>query len=137
MSPQFYDFLMDKLFEDGALDVFLTQILMKKNRPAIKLSVLAESHLVAKLSSRIFSETTTIGIRLYEVSRKKLLRDIVSVETPYGKVRLKLTKIDDPSLGLKVMPEYEDCKKLAEERKVPIRLIYEAAISSYQQSAKN
>lgn len=128
MSPQLYDFLMDKLFDDGALDVFLTQILMKKNRPAVKLSVLAESHLINEITSRIFSETTTIGVRIYEVYRQKLPRDIISVETPYGKVRLKLTKIDDLQ---KAMPEYEDCKKIAEEKDVPIRLIYESAMKAY------
>jgi uncharacterized protein (TIGR00299 family) protein len=129
MSPQIYDLLMDKLFAIGALDVFLTPILMKKNRPAIKLTVLVESIKLQKACAYILSETTTMGVRIYEANRKKLSREMIVVDTEYGKVSVKLGKIGDEVL--KILPEYDDCKRLAEKNNVPIMKIHQAVLKAF------
>jgi len=130
MSPQVYDLLMDKLFNIGALDVFLTSIIMKKNRPAVKLTVLIESSNLQKACSCILTETTTMGVRIYEAERKKLSREMKEVETEYGKVRVKLGKIGDDVI--KILPEYDDCKRLAIEKNVPIMLVHHSVIKSFR-----
>ncbi len=80
MSPQLYDLLMDKLFELGALDVFLTPIIMKKNRPAIKLTVILDQSDIQKACLCILKETTTMGLRIYETRRKKLSREMREIK---------------------------------------------------------
>ncbi len=129
MSPQLYDLLMDKLFELGALDVFLTPIIMKKNRPAIKLTVILDQSDVQKACLCILKETTTMGLRIYETKRKKLSREIKELKTKYGVVRVKLGKIGDEVI--KVIPEYDDCKKLATEHNVSIMHIHQLVINAF------
>ena len=124
MSPQVYDLLIDKLLEKGALDVFLTLIVMKKSRPAIKLTALVDLPNLDEVCSCILTETTTMGVRIYDADRKKLSREMVEVETQYGKVRVKLGKIGDKVI--KAMPEYEDCKRIAKEKNVPLMKIHQA-----------
>ena len=126
MSPQVYDFLIDKLLGVGALDVFLTPIMMKKSRPAVKLTALVDSRHVQKACACILAETTTLGVRIYETNRKKLSREMTDVDTEYGKVSVKLGKIGDEVI--KILPEYEDCKRLAEEKSVPIARVQQAAL---------
>jgi len=130
MSPETYGYVMEKLFQEGALDVFFTPIFMKKNRPAIKLTVLTHSQNKEKICNCIISETTTFGVRFYETERKKLSREFVTVDTQYGEVRMKLGKLDDEVI--KAMCEYEDCKRLAEENGVTIKSVYQAAEESYR-----
>ena len=127
MSPQIYDLLMDKLLEIGALDVFLTPINMKKNRPAVKLTVLADSPQLQDVCACILAETTTMGVRIYEAHRKKLEREMVEVDTEYGKISVKLGKIGDEVV--KILPEYDDCKRIAREKNVPIMKIHQAVLS--------
>lgn len=129
MSPQLYDMLMDKLFELGALDVFLTPIIMKKNRPAIKLTVIIDKADVQRACLCILKETTTMGLRIYETKRKKLSREIKELKTKYGIVRVKLGKIGDEVI--KVIPEYDDCKKLATENNVSIMHIHQLVINAF------
>lgn len=129
MSPQLYDLLMDKLFELGALDVFLTPIIMKKNRPAIKLTVIIDQLDTQKACLCILKETTTMGLRIYETKRKKLSREIKELKTKYGVVRIKLGKIGDEVI--KVIPEYDDCKKLATENNVSIMHIHQLVINAF------
>lgn len=126
ISPQVYDFLIDKLLELGALDVFLTPIVMKKSRPAVKLSVLVGSLNLQEVCDCILTETTTMGIRIYEAERKKLSREIIQVDTEYGKVSVKLGKIGDKIV--KALPEYEDCKRIAKEKNIPLTKIYQAVM---------
>ncbi len=128
MSPQIYDLLMEKLFAIGALDVFLTPIIMKKNRPAIKLTVLVENSKLQDACACIISETTTMGVRIYEVNRKKLNREMREIETKYGKVSVKLGKIGDDII--KIIPEYDDCKQLAQKNNVPIMKIHQAVLTA-------
>jgi uncharacterized protein (DUF111 family) len=118
MNPQVYEYVMEKLFKTGALDVFLTQVLMKKGRPGIKLTVLCKKADSEEMIKIIMRETTTIGLRFYEVKRKVLQREIQLVDTEFGKVRVKLSRLGDEIL--KATPEYEDCKRIAKKFNIPL-----------------
>jgi hypothetical protein len=125
MNPQFYDYLMEKLFEMGAQDAFLTSILMKKNRPATLLTVICPSGKRASFIKFLIQETTTLGLRWREEERAKADREIVVHQTKYGKVHFKLARWEGKVVNL--TPEYEDCKRLALTRKVPLKEVFEAA----------
>jgi uncharacterized protein (TIGR00299 family) protein len=129
MNPQVYDYLIEKLIQQGAHDVYLTPIIMKKGRPAILLSLLTDKTKSDVLLETIFRETTSIGVRIQEVGRKKLTRDIREVETPYGKIRIKISRRDDEVLTM--TPEYEDCRRIAEERQIPLKQVMEEAKSQF------
>ena len=118
MNPEVYEYVMDKLFKAGALDVFLTQIIMKKGRPAVKLTVLCEEVKKDKMISIILKETTSIGLRFYNAGRKVLQREIRKVETKYGVIRVKESRLGDAIV--KFTPEYEDCKKIAKKFDIPL-----------------
>jgi pyridinium-3,5-bisthiocarboxylic acid mononucleotide nickel chelatase len=109
--------------------VYLTPIIMKKGRPAVLLSVLTDRSKTDAMLDTIFRETTSIGVRIQEVGRKKLDREIKEVETVYGKVRVKISRRGDEVLT--VTPEYEDCKKIAEEKQVPLKQIQEEVINQF------
>ncbi len=121
MNPEIYPFLMDKLFNVGARDVFLTNIIMKKGRAGIKLSVLTDSHLVPQIEEIIFLETTSIGLRKYFVDRTILPRKKEIVTFEFGKMAVKIIEYK----GKKIFrPEYEECKKVSDKNKIPIIDIY-------------
>jgi len=125
MNPQIYSHLIDTLMAKGAHDVYLTPIIMKKGRPAILLSVLTDKAKGTEILDTIFRETTSIGVRIQEVGRKKLSRDVREIETSYGKIRIKISKRGDEIMT--ITPEYEDCKKLAEEKQVPLKSVMDEA----------
>lgn len=125
MNPQIYGHLIDTLMARGAHDVYLTPIIMKKGRPAILLSVLTDKSKSTEILDTIFRETTSIGVRIQEVGRKKLSREVRTVETPYGKIRIKISKRGDEIMT--VTPEYDDCKRLAEEKQVPLKTVMDEA----------
>jgi pyridinium-3,5-bisthiocarboxylic acid mononucleotide nickel chelatase len=125
LNPETYDYVMARLFAAGALDVFLTPVHMKKNRPATLLTALCRPQSVDALSEILFAETSTLGIRRYEVLRTCLPREIRSVETPFGPVRVKVATYGDHE---KAAPEYEDCRRAAEAHGVPLREVYLAAL---------
>lgn len=125
MNPQVYDYLIEKLMQQGAQDVYLTPIIMKKGRPAILLSVLTDKAKTDTMLNTIFRETTSIGVRTQEVGRKKLTREITEVKTPYGTIRVKISKQGNEVLT--ATPEYEDCKKIAEEKNIPAKQVMEEA----------
>jgi uncharacterized protein (TIGR00299 family) protein len=129
MNPQVYDYLIEKLMQQGAQDVYLMPIIMKKGRPAILLSVLTDKSKTGDVLDTIFRETTSIGVRILEVGRKKLTREIKEVDTIYGRIRIKISKRGDEILT--ATPEYEDCRKIAEERHVPLKRIIEEAKASF------
>jgi len=112
MNPEWYDHLFEKLFESGASDVFLTPIIMKKSRPANKLSVLCPRNLVQDLKAIIFTNSTTIGLREYAVTKTVLERQEKEIETELGKVRVKYSYFQGKQIRFK--PEFEDLKKLAD-----------------------
>ena len=118
MNPQIYEYVMERLFKAGALDVFLTQVLMKKGRPGVKLTVLCKETDSEELIKIIMKETTTIGLRFYDVKRRVLQREIKLVDTEFGKVRVKLSRFGDDIL--KATPEYEDCKRIAKKLNIPL-----------------
>jgi hypothetical protein len=122
MNPEIFGFLMERLFAEKALDVSLAQLLMKKGRPGVLLRVIAEEKDAEGLTEVILKESTTLGVRRYEVARKKLPREVREVETKYGKVRVKT------SGDLRFQPEYEDCRRVALEKAVPIQEVYQEAL---------
>jgi uncharacterized protein (TIGR00299 family) protein len=130
MSPQVYGYFAEQALEAGALDVFSTPAQMKKNRPGLLVTLLAEPQDVSSLIDLIFRETTTIGVRTYEVRRKTLARELVCVATPFGEVRMKISRLN--GVVLNATPEYDDCQKIAVERGVPLRQVIAAASFEYQ-----
>ena len=118
MNPQIYEYVMERLFKAGALDVYLTHILMKKGRPGIKLTAICNENLKEDLIKIVLKETSTIGLRFYETKRKVLQREIKMIDTEFGKVRVKVSKLGDEIL--KIIPEYEDCKKIAKKLNMPL-----------------
>ncbi len=124
MSPEFYEYIMDTLFDAGALDVYLTPVIMKKSRPAVVLSVICSADMLAAVEEIILAETTTIGLRKVVLQRTTLKRDISRHETPFGEVRVKHTYLGKDRVKSK--PEYEDCRRIAREKGIPLHEIYEA-----------
>jgi len=118
MNPQCYEYVMERLFSSGALDVYLTQVIMKKGRPGVLLTVLCGEDRKKDIIDLLFKETTTIGVRFYEVARRVLEREIRKVKSEYGTMRVKVSK--GPDGTLKFSPEYEDCKRIAEQHKIPL-----------------
>jgi uncharacterized protein (DUF111 family) len=127
MNPEFYECVAERLFAQGALDVTLTPLYMKKNRPANTLTVLAPLAAVATLSHLILQETSTFGVRVHEVWRHKLDRFHRQVETRYGSVPVKCGVLDGRIV--QAAPEYEACKRLALAQGIPVRLVYAEAAS--------
>ncbi|MCA9221115.1 MAG: nickel pincer cofactor biosynthesis protein LarC [Pirellulaceae bacterium] len=117
------------LFDAGALDVYTTAIQMKKNRPGVKLTVLCQADRLAKLERIIFRETATLGIRRWLASRHKLERRPHTVETTWGAVEGKLALLGDDSVSFS--PEFESCRRIAEQHQVPLKDVYEAARSAF------
>lgn len=123
MNPQLYEDVIDKLFAAGALDVFLENIIMKKGRPAVKLTVIADERKREYLTSLIFNETTTIGLRFYSAGRRVLDREIRKIKTLYGEVRIKIARLEGAVIN--ISPEYTDLKALSKKTGQPIKRISE------------
>jgi uncharacterized protein (TIGR00299 family) protein len=130
MSPQIYGYFAEKALAAGALDVFSTPVQMKKNRPGLLVTVLSEGPNVSRLIDLVFRETTTIGVRTYEACRKTLDRELVQVETPFGKVHMKISRMNGSVLN--ATPEYEDCQRLATERGIPLKQVIASASFEFQ-----
>jgi uncharacterized protein (DUF111 family) len=128
MNPEWYDQAMTQLFDAGALDVFLTPIQMKRNRPAVQMSVIASPEGVTSLLEVIFAETTTIGVRMHSVQRRKLSRETVVVETRYGPVTVKVAR--QAGRAANIAPEHKDCQRIAHERGVPLKEVYQTALTA-------
>jgi uncharacterized protein (TIGR00299 family) protein len=124
-SPQIIGHVMDRVLELGALDCFFTPVQMKKNRPGVLLSVLCSREEKSAVMKLLFTETTTLGVRSYEVSRRALERSIVRVETQYGSIDVKVAHLDGRVVN--EMPEFEQCREAAAKAKVPLKIIEEAA----------
>jgi len=129
MNPQVFGYLMDRLLDAGALDVFSTAVQMKKNRPGTLLTVLAKPASADELSQIIFAETTTLGVRRREESREVLARKFVTVSTRFGDVRMKLASLNGSVSHY--APEYEDCRRIAAEQRVPLKLVMQEAVQEY------
>ena len=134
MSPQVFGHVMERAFELGALDCYFTPIQMKKNRPGVLLSVLCREGERESLMDLLFSETTTLGIRSYQVDRRALERRTVRVETQYGPIDVKVAQLNGHIL--KEMPEYEQCRQAARNANVPLRVVEEAVRKAFAQRTK-
>jgi len=132
MNPELFDFVLARLFATGALDVWLTPIGMKKNRPATMLSALCENEARGAVIATILRETTTLGMRVSQVERASLQREIESVSTKWGEVRVKIARWDEQNLN-RAAPEYDDVARLASEQNVAAREIYAAALHAWQE----
>jgi pyridinium-3,5-bisthiocarboxylic acid mononucleotide nickel chelatase len=130
MNPQIYGYFQEKAFAAGALDVYTTPVQMKKNRPGTLLTLLCKPQDANALMSLIFAETTTFGARTYSAQRRTLPRESVNVHTPYGDVRIKLSRVNGRILH--VAPEFEDCRKLAVEKNVPLQRVISDALRAYE-----
>jgi uncharacterized protein (TIGR00299 family) protein len=128
MNPEFYSYISEKLFTAGALDVTLIPVQMKKGRPGVMLSVLAGQRQEKPLLEIIFSETTTLGIRRLTAEKLMLPRRLVSVQTAYGPVRVKIAEANNRIIN--AAPEYQDCRQLAEASGAPLKKIYSAAMAA-------
>jgi len=128
LNPEVYGYLVDRLAAEGALDVSLAPIQMKKARPGTALRVIAREEDRERLARVIFRESSAIGLRVTRAERMLLDRRVESVETPYGALRVKIATGGEEILGLH--PEYEDCRRAAEARGVPLREVLEAATAA-------
>jgi uncharacterized protein (TIGR00299 family) protein len=129
MNPQIFGMLMDRLLADGALDVFYTAIQMKKNRPGTLLTIVASPGARERLTSTVFRETTTIGVRYREMARECLDRDSVSVDTPFGAIRIKVARRNGEILN--ASPEFDDCTRIAAAAGQPVKDVQAAAMKAY------
>jgi hypothetical protein len=125
MNPQFYDYVMEKLFAMEVQDVFLTPILMKKNRPATLLTVICHSEKLPSIVEFLLRETTTLGLRWHEEERARADRKILTLQTKYGEVHFKLARWEGRAINLS--PEYENCKRLALKKRIPLKDVFEEA----------
>lgn len=131
MNPQYYEYVFERLFSQGALDVYSTVIQMKKARSAIKLTVLCAQKDLEKISAVIFKETTSIGIRYYSSGRFTLERKTVKVKTKYGNVRVKVSA--RPGGVSTAMPEYDDCRRIAHDMALPLGEVYDKAMEAVRE----
>jgi pyridinium-3,5-bisthiocarboxylic acid mononucleotide nickel chelatase len=129
MNPQIFGVLMERLLGEGALDVFYTPIQMKKNRPGTLLTVIAAPADRDRLTSLVFRETTSIGVRYREMTRERLDRETIAVETPYGPIRVKVARRQGTILN--ASPEFDDCARAARERDVPVKDVQAAATKAF------
>jgi len=127
MNPEIFGHLMDRLFKAGALDVFMSPVYMKKNRPATVLSVLSAPDDTGKLADMILAETTTLGVRMTDIVRRKLQRELGTVDTEFGTVKVKIAHVNG---GERVTAEYDDCVRIANERNIPLTAVYESVVKS-------
>ena len=130
MNPQIYGYFQEKALAAGALDVYTTPVHMKKNRPGMLLTLLCRPHDTAALMDLVFAETTTFGARTYRAQRRTLPRESVSVRTQFGDVRVKISRVNGHIRH--ATPEFEDCKKLAEQHHVPLHQVIDEAKRNFE-----
>ncbi|HLD89092.1 MAG TPA: nickel pincer cofactor biosynthesis protein LarC [Candidatus Nanoarchaeia archaeon] len=126
MIPELYPYVIDKLIKVGAVEAFIQPVVMKKNRIGALLSVICEEKIKDKIIEAMFDETTTFGIRVNKLERVVLDREFRKVKTKYGDVGIKIGKLGSRIKSIK--PEYEDCRKIAEKRKIPLKDVYREAL---------
>ena len=129
LNPQVFGYVMDRLFEEGALDAFAMPVQMKKNRPGTLLTVLCKPEDASRLTQLIFSETTTLGVRRRDEMRQTLARRWENVRTPWGEVRIKIASMNGTVTNY--APEYEDCRRIAAEHHVALKTVMQEAVRGY------
>jgi uncharacterized protein (TIGR00299 family) protein len=127
MNPEFFEFISDRLFNAGASDVFLSNIIMKKGRPGIILNVICETGSADSIKKIIFTETTSLGIRTFPFNKDTLVRKLETMHTDYGEVKIKRSFYKETEVSCK--PEYEDCRRIALEKGIPLKEVYNNIIA--------
>jgi pyridinium-3,5-bisthiocarboxylic acid mononucleotide nickel chelatase len=122
MNPEFFEYISESLFREGASDVFLSNIMMKKGRPGVVLNVICETEKAEKLKGIIFRESTSLGIRTFPFRKDTLVRKFEKVTTVYGEVTVKRSYYNDLEVSYK--PEYDDCRRIAQEIGMPLKEVY-------------
>jgi len=128
MNPEHYEYVIEKLFDSGANDVFLTPVIMKKSRPGIKINVLCSKKNIETLKNTLLTETTSIGIRDYKVNKTSLERKFSDIDTKWGKVRIKSSWLNGVKVHVK--PEYEDCKEIAKGNNISLNEVMNEIMKS-------
>ncbi len=130
MPGEHLGYLLEKVLDAGALDGYITPVQMKKSRPGTLVSIIVDDVNLSKVETVIFDQSTTFGIRKYKANRKKLFRKLVDVKTEYGMIKVKIGMLNGCIKN--IAPEHEECKKIADERALPLKLVYNAAIKAAQ-----
>jgi len=129
MNPQIYGYLQEKLLALGVLDVFLAPVQMKKNRPGVLLTVVVPKEAIEAVSTVLFEETTTIGLRYHTAQRKTLARKVEEIQCEFGKINVKVSRLNGRIVNFS--PEYEECRRLAVENNVPYKWIQSRVIQEF------
>jgi uncharacterized protein (TIGR00299 family) protein len=132
LTPQIFGYVLERLLKEGALEVFGTPVQMKKSRPGMLLTILARPEDASRLAKLVFNETTTLGIRMRQERRQTLTRRMLTVATPWGEVRMKVANLNGSIANY--VPEYEDCRRIADEHQIPLKQVMQEATRSYLQS---
>jgi uncharacterized protein (TIGR00299 family) protein len=135
MNPEFFDHISERLFNAGASDVFLTNIIMKKGRPGIIMNVIIEKEFADTIKEILFTESTTLGIRSFPFRKDTLVRKFDQIDTIWGKVEVKRSYYKGREVSCK--PEYEECKKIASKYGIPVKQVYNALIAEIVKPGKN
>jgi len=125
MNPELLAYASETLLKQGALDVFMTPVFMKKNRPGTMLSVLTTPDRLDEILATVFSEVTTLGVRLHHLERRKLPREVISMKTRFGEIKVKVGRMADQIKT--ISPEYESCKEIALKQGIPLKEVYDEA----------
>lgn len=136
MNPEFFEHILPLVLESGAVDVYITPIIMKKGRPGQLLTSLVPEQKLDDVIKTILSESTTLGVRISDCNRYKLHRETTTVDTPYGFVTVKIGYQKSSDEFMNIAPEWEDCKKLAEQNNVPVKMIYDMAKAAFLNKRK-
>ncbi len=128
MNPEFYDHICERLFTNGAADVYITATIMKKGRPGSILNIICEKGNEETLKEIIFTESTTVGVRTFPFRKDTLSRRFDQIDTIYGKVTLKRSFYKDKEVSCK--PEYSECKTIAEAKGIPVKEVYNNIMAS-------
>lgn len=134
MNPEFYEYISDRLFKAGASDVFYSNIIMKKGRPGIKLNVICETGVTDKIEEIIFLESTTLGVRTFLFRKETLARKFSTLDTDFGEVTVKRSFLKEKEVSVK--PEFEDCKRIASEKGIPVKEVYNHIMSLLTKNQK-
>ena len=134
MNPEFFEYISERLFKAGASDVFLSNIMMKKGRPGIVLNVICETEKAEIMKEIIFTESTSLGIRTFPFRKDTLVRKFETIQTIYGEVTVKRSFYKEKEVSCK--PEYDDCRRIASEKGIPVKEVYNNIMASGSESKR-
>lgn len=135
MNPEFFEYISERLFKAGASDVFLSNIIMKKSRPGIVINIICEKELSETVKTIIFTESTSLGVRTFPFRKDTLVRKFETLNTIYGEVPVKRSYYKGEEVSCK--PEYDECKRIATEKGIPVKEVYNNIIAAYVKRLKD